>query len=336
MLLILFPSIILASAVSLPSCSSIARKPQKHPPQYKNDIFSSWEAHETSHMSEANAQIPTVCDEAIRIVSYNVKRMVNTVERISGIVDEIKAIQPTILILGKMAASGEGRQLLDSLLEAEGFKYRGEKFGASRIDVIFSRLPLTDIKVNDYTLKATVGEGSEAINLYAAHLTKTGKGDFEGKAKSIVKEMAVDGRNLLAICLDGKDPKSAGLVFYRNGLFDSFAALKWPAPTYTSSKGDRIDFIRLSDQVKHQLMGTYIYHTITSGRLPVIVDVRMSKEAQARAVQMKHEVQVKPSKLESWIRMLFVIAILVMINLVGFLIFLGIRHFWRKWKSTPS
>lgn len=240
-------------------------------------------------MATANAQIPAVCDEAIRVVTYNVHHLKDIRDKhsnLSDILNDVRGMNPTVVIMEEVPDKGADREQLDKDLEGEGYKYRAEGYfsGAWLGNVIYSRLPLTGIKVTQLghkraMVRATIG----GIHLYGTHLEVSDGQVRENQAKQIIKEMNLSGKSLLVGDMNEQANGSAMQHFTSHGLTESFASLNWPAATYTCWAGTPIDFILLSSTLKADLLGSYVYHTTSSDHLPIIVDIRMSKEAQSKA-----------------------------------------------------
>ncbi|PJF19509.1 Mss4-like domain-containing protein [Paramicrosporidium saccamoebae] len=217
-----------------------------------------------------NKIIPPVCTEATRVVLWNVNGLLdahNKNENIDQLRADLRVINPTVLVLHRLPPlSDPKRTKLNALLAELQLnntvlsKDHDTMLVASRIPVSLVVVPGAEVKAIGVSLSIAKGE-VQIASLSRVSLADPNSSGNEYAASTL---NIVDGKLSKEVLLGSEDATR---------LVGVFSQLVVEAPHYTSWTGLVLDRIQASASFTDRLCGAYVYHTKSSGRLPVIVDI---------------------------------------------------------------
>lgn len=268
--------------------------PQPQPDTYKTNLPVSrenFEAFEKGNL-HLNSYIPGPPAKGLRIMTFNLhffRDLYDKRSNLQEVLADIKTIGADICLFQEVTLPGSGdRTAFDSGLEALGYKWRhfGSGPGAWLGNMIASKYPLSNLGSLDldYTRVMVEGQvallGGEKLTLFATHWQNA-----DAEARNQQSKKTVDyfqkqkggpamGKFVLGADFNAlyRSPAIQGLL--RSGLMEnSFNALRRPYPNYTCWGGTAIDFLFAGNGLAKTLVGTYMFHTLSSDHLPIIIDL---------------------------------------------------------------
>ncbi|PJF18666.1 hypothetical protein PSACC_01522 [Paramicrosporidium saccamoebae] len=316
----ILPLFVLFSTVYALDCNQVKRTPQVQPASYRGTGAASRSKFETlvrAQATLANPAIPAVCDEAFRVVTYNIhyhRDLHDSAGNNDLVKGDLLKFNPSAVIFQEVEANSNARQEFDKMLDSLG--YRNRVFAAAKSawlgNMIASKYPLTSIgKVELSSVRVLVAASAvidgKKLAILGTHL-EVGSSDSRQKEVQHILDYI---KNTISPTYDryvlGGDMNahwnSAEIKTLRNSgrLAEVFETLKADNPKYTCWAGTTIDFIFASPVLSKELYGAYVYQTISSDHLPVMVDLKGSPEKNA-AIQSGITTE-KPSK-SRWRRIL--------------------------------
>lgn len=337
---------LLLPLLSLPSptlaildCSRIHREPQKQPRSYlKSGIRADRHAFENhdSKMTELNESIPPVCQDAIRIATFNVHYLRDLHDEMSNVkelFDDIAQIDATVLVLQEVKQYGKERKRFETGLKKFGYDHVAESFASPNSflgNVVYSRQSFS--KVNgvglghDRTLVEVVLAG-EGIHIFGTHL-EVGSSDVRlEQTQKIIQQMEQSSDKFQLITGDfNAHWNSREISNLKASYHEAFGSLGWPYPKYTCWAGTSIDFIFVNTRLKERVLGAYLYHTTSSDHLPIIVDIL---KPPATSMQAKGSISFKDGEKQSIPYCLIIIGgVILLASFVSMAV-------WLKRRSAP-
>lgn len=285
-----------------PIMASIVGSPQNHPVSFRKPDDSvtiyDWPYYEylVNRNQNLNLHIPPERpDNGMRVISFNV----------NGLVDFFKGANATVSVLGVIKKTNpdvclfeeihknriQNPDLVNGLINL-GYHYFFANFpqGSKSGNMIASRYPLSEQGVvdlkNDRTMvdaDVTLKNG-EAIKLFAGHWDESFTPHRISQADETVRGIkarigsgvGTSQKFVLGATLYEPLKDTAASKLVNSGLMtDSFAAIKWPHPTLTRLKGDAVDYVFTSNEIANKVAGSYVYYTLGSTHLALIVDLNL-------------------------------------------------------------
>lgn len=262
-----------------------------------------------AHQAE-NAKIPPKTDDIFRIMSYNVhfwtdpNRQANH-DAMWQVVDQVK---PDVLILQEASGTAYQRdpQVPDrnspmvKTFTAKGYKYLatcntepGRWFG----NIVASKVPSSRMRRAAFAEQERPGEEDRCFSYMALTLPNGKKLHIYGTHLEVGKIKGFDIRKLrdqqvkqISQYIQGNLAKENVLIagdfnatrysdavknLIDSNFDDSFTALGWQHPVFTSMFGTEIDFMFLNPGWNLPLAGAYIYWSAASDHLPIIMDIKL-------------------------------------------------------------
>lgn len=290
-------STVLCGSIPVLGGSSTDRRPQTQPPTYRNNAQKAsrhvFERHEKAH-AYINNEIPAVSDDSVRIATYNIhyhKDLYAANSNNESVRRDLSNFNPTVVVFEEVESNVNhpNRKQFDQMLDSLGYKYREFYTAHAWLgNMIASKLPLTMIATEDLTngrgiLASSFMVGDRKIAVLGTHLEVQNGSIREQQTKQIVaflKKHIIGkfDRYLLTGDMNASWTSPEIQTFRDSGLLNEvFEAARAPPPEYTCWAGTTIDFVFTSRTLSDELYGPYVYHTVSSDHLPVMVDIKVPK-----------------------------------------------------------
>lgn len=287
------------SVTEATKCAEVNRTPQTQPPSYltKKSPKSSrhlFEKHDKSNVIY-NGEIPAVCEEAMRVATFNIHYHRDLHDQASNTKDvaaDLQQFDPTVVIFQEVVADPDdrARMAFDQMLDGLGYLHRvvGASQGAWLGNMIASKYPLQSLGMLDLgshraVHAAAITVGGRKVGVVGTHLEVSSSNARLKEAQKIVTFLQ---KYVAPHCTEyilGGDMNAHWgspeiKQFVEAGtLKEVFGVVKAPYPQYTCWAGRTIDFLFASPNLAPHLAGSYIYHTISSDHLPVMTDILLPK-----------------------------------------------------------
>lgn len=241
-----------------------------------------------------NRHIPPVCDEALRIATYNIhyfRNLHDTEANIQMVRDDLRATQPDIVAFQKVTDQrDQSRSTFDQMLKHEGYNYciPSQKKDGDLRNFFASKFPYYGFQVMDLGHGRDVSSiyldvGGKKIAVINTHLEVSSSKIRTKQVQSIIsfieKKVAPHCNQyiLLGDFNSRRDSREVQAFLSRDLLVESFTALDAPCPHYTCWSGITVDFLFSSPALAKDLLGSYVYQTISSDQLPVLLDLKLGQ-----------------------------------------------------------
>lgn len=218
-----------------------------------------------------NKTIPPVCTEATRVVLWNVNGLLDIHgkgENLDQLKKDLKEIDPTVLVLHRLPPLSDPKRTKLSALLTELQLNNTVLSKGHETMLVASRVPVSLVDIPDVEVKSIgVSLAIARQEVQIASLSRVPLSDPDGPRNEYAASTLsiIDGKLSKTVLLDSEDTAAR--------LVGVFSLLTVEAPKYTSWTGLLLDRIQASASFTDRLCGAYIYHTTSSGRLPVIVDI---------------------------------------------------------------
>lgn len=286
-------------------CIEVHRTPQTQPPSYLTGTSFKADRHRFEKHDKSNviynAEIPAVCEEAVRVATFNIHYHQNLHSQASNTRKVAAALQefdPTVVIFQEVVSDAKKpvRIAFDEMLDDLGYLHRvmGTSKGAWLGNMIASKHPLQTLGMLDLGSQravhaATINVGGRKIGIVGTHLEVRSSKDRTEEARKIVNFLQTVvvphcTEYILGGDMNAHWGSSEIRQFVEAGeLKEVFGVVKAPYPRYTCWAGTTIDFLFSSPKLAPHLVGSYVYHTTSSDHLPVMTDILLpaAKESVA-------------------------------------------------------
>lgn len=272
-------------------CEDINRRPQTQPSSYRSKDGPAsrqlYQQHE-QNVTIYNQEIPSVCDEAIRIISYNVhyhRDLEDKAENTDMVKEDLKQLNPTVVIFQEVHRKSKERERFNDMLDTLDLRHRLFAADGFLGNMIASRYPLEDLGYRNLGEARVVLAGGlmmrkTKIAIVGTHLDVYKPKLRPQQARDIVKFIESNVKPKYSDFVLGGDMNARWQstemqVFTSEGsMQEAFGATKAPIPNYTCWSGRTIDFLFLSEKLTSRAAGAYSYHNVHhSDHLPIIVDL---------------------------------------------------------------
>lgn len=244
------------------------------------------------HLNEAIPGAPTT---GIRIATYNVhfhENMHRTRCNTPSVLADLKAMDAAVVLFQEVLITGAARAAFDAGLQALGYTHRffGHGTGAHLGNMIASKYPLHNPANTLLTNTRNLVEaelklvGNQSVMLLCTHLENDDKVSQLEQSKIITAHIQAKGHTnyVLGADFNAKYPSPPIQNLVKNGpMASSFKVLGWSYPKYTCWAGPAIDFLLVSPPVQKSVRGSYMYHTISSDHLPILMDMALTVDPRA-------------------------------------------------------
>lgn len=239
-----------------------------------------------------NNQIPAAPSNGLRVITYNVHYFTDlhaALSNVQNVLNDVRVMNGDVMLFQEVLTDTNNgdRKAFDAGLDAQGYKWRYFAHGPGAFlgNMIASKYPLSKTKTFDlgYTrvmveAAVPIANGDE-ITVFATHWENGSQAARNQQSKATVdyfnkKGGANMGKFILGADFNAhyKSPAIQGLLA-TNYMNISFNQLHWHMPDYTCWAGHPIDFLFAGNDVRNNVIGTYVYHTLSSDHLPVIIDL---------------------------------------------------------------
>jgi hypothetical protein len=266
--------------------ADISPKPQTQPPScgsLASTQKTTFARHVRSYQA-VNKEIPPVCEDTVRVATFDVNNLVDLLDKGSNselLREDLKELDPTVLVFQSVPASVHERHRFDRALESLGYIYRAFCREDTLGNMIASQVPLRplfqiDLGQGSCLLTASILVGGKEIAVVGTKLST--KPEYRvDQANKVVKfiDVNISIPYVLAVSqLAGWESPEAR-VFYESGKYrEPFRSLGVAVPNYTCWNGMVEDFLFTSASAEKSVVGAYTFQTVSSGHLPVAVDLR--------------------------------------------------------------
>lgn len=295
----LLPAIFAVACFSFVEARGKAKQ-QYQPPSYnKNQQISrqNFEAFETGNL-HLNSQIPAAPANGLRIVTYNVhyfRDLHAAKPNVQNVLKDVKVMDAGVILFQEVLTdtSNKDRKDFDAGLDAQGYKWRyfANGPGAWLGNMIASKYPLSNKKTLDLGYSRVMLEAAvplangDEITVFATHWENADQLARNKQSKATVDYFNGKGGPGMGKFILGADfnahhksPAIQGLL--KTGFMEiSFNQLGWHMPDYTCWAGHPIDFLFAGNAAKNHVIGSYVYHTLSSDHLPVIIDLDLQPDS---------------------------------------------------------
>lgn len=267
-----------------------AAQQQPQPPSYKHTQEigrPNFEATEKTRL-HLNSYIPSDFD-GIRFLTYNVHYHMDlhvVHDNVINVLKEIQELNPTVAVFQEVVAdtSDTLRVAFEKGLGELGYKHRHFRNvkGAWLGNMIVSKVPFTSTGGIDLShvrslTEVTIQLASGApLTIYGTHLeVKPAKARLQETQRILAHIQSQSPTNfILAADFNAHYNSQEMKVLTKSGLMvDSFKVLNWRHPNYTCWAGHSVDFALLSNAIHKDCTSSYVYHSISSDHLPIVVDL---------------------------------------------------------------
>lgn len=277
--------VFLALVLSLLSLLVVAQ--QLQPESYRKYFPVSRDEYERFEAKQLhlNSFIPPV--KGIRVATFNVhffKDIHNSNPNVMELLTDIAKINPTILLLQEIPSYIASRSSFEDGLKALGFDF--QTFGAATNstlgNMIASKLPPTNIHVTNLGHWRSLLEadfqicGEKTLTVFVTHWQNANYERRQRQSELTVSRIIEKGSNGFIVGGDfnaGMGSPSVAHLVATTGLVNSFDAVNWPRPKYTCWGGTAIDHLLMSPSMLANIQGSYVFHSLSSDHLPVLVDL---------------------------------------------------------------
>ena len=286
-------AIVPGCALSL-DCANVKRRPQTQPPSYRvgglkasRGLFEQYDKVNIIY----NVEMPEVCDEALRVATYNIhshKNLYSDAINTNSVEEDLKRINAGVVVFQEVVNEGSERHGFEKMLDKLGYVHRieGMSTGAFLGNMIASKYPLVklghiNINWKRNVVAAAINFGEWKMAILGTHLEVKSAEVRQKQTREILEfiEKSIGPTfdlYLLAGDMNAEWNTSEVQHLATNGkLHEVFEAIDAPYPKYTCWAGTSIDFIFASTQIANKVAGAYNYHTTSSDHLPLMVDIVM-------------------------------------------------------------
>lgn len=277
-------------------------KPQPQPESYNKTTPISrpnFEVFEKSNL-HLNSFIPSAPSNGLRVVTYNVhyfKDLHAKVSNVQNVLADVRAMDAGVIIFQEVLTStwDSDRKAFDAGLNSLGYKYLYFDNSSSCFlgNMIASRYPLQNLTSLDLGAARVLVEAEvplqngDKLTVFGTHWEVGNPATRLGQSKKIIDHINSKGGKAMGKFLLGADfnahymsPPIQNLL--KSGLMrNSFNILNWPHPNYTCWAGHAIDFIFAGNDLTKNVIGSYVYHTLSSDHLPIIIDLDVMPDSTA-------------------------------------------------------
>jgi hypothetical protein len=240
---------------------------------------------------KVNISIPKLAPDVLRFVKYNVNSLRDLLKKpdnVDMISTDLLRMQPIIVAFTEVPLEKTPfREKFEHVLDRLGYAYR-ESYGsraAASEQVIASRLPIAGMKRRKLGPRRSIlgiqldlkapGDDDETKKLpqrAAIFVTYTDSAETETAAHEFIQSEIQGGKYAFTLVAWGtkrnSEPKDSSFV-------NSFDALNWPQPPYTTWKASYQDYIFCSSDMDN-LLGSYMFLTPAASHMPLVVDVQVN------------------------------------------------------------
>lgn len=294
-------SYLLLALVFFCAHSRSTESPQDHPASFtdpnqrqevREEAFVQF-IHSNKHL---NQHIPASAPaEGMRIVTWNLHYFRDGFDKkstLNEILWDVKEMGADVYLFEEvhMDTSKPDRHAFDSGLTALGYRWQHVRGAPGSIlgQMIASRFPLSNLGYLELGYQRIMIEAELALEnngklaLFAGHWQNA-----DNKAREMQARMTIDHikRNGSASFIFGADfnavySSEAIQTLASSGLLkNSFDVLQWQHPNVTCWSGREIDFIWVSNEIEKHVVGTYLYYTLSSDHLPIIMDLDLQPQS---------------------------------------------------------
>lgn len=235
-----------------------------------------------------NADIPPI--EGLRIATYNVhffKDLYNIQDSVGSLLLDIDKMNATALLFQEIPSENSPEKKNFELgLEGLGYIYQafGAATGSTLGNMIASKYPLANIKITDLgrwrslvEADIVIGDG-EPLSLFVSHWQNQDYMARQRQSELTSRRIREKGCRNFVLGADFNASIVSSSVSYLTRaipMTGSFDAIGWPRPKYTCWGGTAIDHLFVSPSLQGRVVGSYVYHTLSSDHLPVILDMNI-------------------------------------------------------------
>jgi len=286
--------------------SRVPGKAQPQPASYNQHQSVSrpnFEAFEKKQLG-LNKFIPSAPSKGLRIVTYNVHYFTDLFAKgcnVSNVLNDVRIMDAGVILFQEVltSTSNQYRKDFDAGLDRLGYVYRyfEAASGAFLGNMIASRYPLQNLGVLDLGYARVMLEadvqlvGGDKITLFGTHWENADANARLKQAQITMKHFNAKGAMgnfVLGADFNAHYRSPAIQTLVNSGLMrSSFSVLKWPYPNYTCWAGHPIDFLFIGSAAQKNVLGSYVYHTLSSDHLPIIVDLDLEPANGGKSAAQK-------------------------------------------------
>lgn len=236
----------------------------------------------------------------MRVVTFNLHYFRDVFDKnstLQNILRDVKDMNADVYLFQEvhMDTSKPDRKAFDAGLSSLGYKWQHVQAapGATLGQMIASKYPLGKLRSLDLGYKRIMIEAelalknNDKLTLFAAHWQNADVKAREKQARLTVGHIKKKGGLSMGKFVLGADFNAtwqgeAIQTLATSGLMKtSYSVLKWPHPHVTCWSGRAIDFVWAGNEVSKHVDGTYVYYTLSSDHLPIIMDLSLQPDAYA-------------------------------------------------------
>ena len=280
-------------------CKGFGRRPLKGHPQAFPIGYDRSKATRTGFASfvranpKVNISIPKLAPDILRFVKYNVnslRDLLRKPDNVDMITTDLLRLQPIIVAFTEVPLEKTPfREKFEHVLDRLGYTYR-EAYGSRAAvseNIIASRLPIAGMMRRKLDSKRSIlgiqldleapkdddeGATKRPSQKAAIFVTNTDSAEMEVEVHKFIQSELQKGKYAFTLVAWGtkqdSEPKNPSIV-------DSFDALNWPRPPYTTWKARYRDYIYCSPEMD-RLLGSYMFLTQATSHMPLVLDVHVT------------------------------------------------------------
>lgn len=291
LLTVCFSSVTLGASTT----SSMTRlpRPQPQPAGYHRELEVSRENYEATERERLhlNQYIPSAPRGGLRVVTFNLhffRSLYDEQSNVSSVLEDIRNLDADILLLQEAVSSDfhPDRQAFDRALDSMGYLYRHFDIiaGFREGNMIASRLPLRNkasipLGSNRILVMADVElQDHRLLTIYSCHWEVKSSEIRMSQSHMVLDKIAErngsDSMYILGADFNAMyDSPEMQNLFEGGRMSVSFDVLGWDRPDYSCWSGNAIDWLLPGNGLQQHVMGTYVYHSVSSDHLPIIMDL---------------------------------------------------------------
>jgi endonuclease/exonuclease/phosphatase family metal-dependent hydrolase len=269
-----------------------AGQQQPQPPSYnltQRVGRGNFEATEKTRL-HLNSYIPSTFG-GIRFLTYNIhyhKDLHDVHNNVFNVLKEIQELNPTVAVFQEVLTNTSKALgvAFERGLDELGYKHRHFRAvnRAPLGNMIASKVPFTstggiDLSSCRSLTEVTIQLASGApLTIYGTHLEVAAPKDRLQETQRVLAHIKSQSpaNFILAADFNAKYDSQEMDVLTKSGLMsDSFRVLGWAPPNYSCWAGHAIDFALLSNAIQKDCKASFVYHSISSDHLPIVVDLNL-------------------------------------------------------------
>lgn len=241
--------------------------------------------------SGINETIPAKESCFIRLMSFNIHLFLDAknIANHESIYADVQAVNPDVVVFQESPDTLTRDRYLpvDERMASMGFEHilrcNGEEY-AELGNVLYSKLPLSGIisqkfRQNDRCFVSGIVEfKGKQLRITGTHLAVSQASHRLDQMTQLVSFHQSLMKSSHIIMADFNAWFSSKELQYARhfGFMDSFDAKGWERPNFTCWTGTSIDFILICPkvQLEWEISGSYVYYTVSSDHLPIIIDMK--------------------------------------------------------------